>query len=956
MRSRKYLPTGSGHWSRGRGGIFAKLTSSLKKILRPFFRVIYFFVSKLYKLIFGILGKLPLFRSFIRHGRRSPLYWLNVFATTFLVFLIFSSVAFGAVAIIFSKDLPSPDRLVDREVSLSTKIYDRNGTLLYDIYGDENRTLVKIDQVPEIVKQATIAIEDKHFYTHQGFDPIGMARGIYNTIVKRELQGGSSITQQLVKNTLLTTERTIVRKVKEFILALQIEARYSKDEILQMYLNETPYGGQAIGIQAAAENYFGKNVGDLNLAEATLLAGLPQAPSRYSPYRDPELAKWRQGEVLRRMREDGYITRDQEESTKSTKLKYRPEGVQIKAPHFVMYVRELLADRYGETFVETGGLKVTTTLDLKWHNKFQKIVTDEIARDRGFKVSNGALIAINPKTGEILSMVGSKNYFATDIDGQFNVTTSPSRQPGSSIKPLMYATAFKQGFSPATKLVGVPTSFDMAAGQPPYKPQNFANRNYGIISVRKAIGNSLNIPAVKMLSLIGVDNLIATAHDMGITTLTDPTRYGVALTLGGGEVKMIDMATAFSVFATGGIRHDPVAILKVTDSNGNVLEEFKPNKGVRALSEQVAYLINNIVSDFNARLQTFGGGSQLGLNIPGHTVGVKTGTTNDNRDNWAIGFTPAHSDSKVAITIAAWIGNNDNSPMNPNFFAGSARIWNQAMVAYLSGKPNVAFKRPDGIVSGTVDALSGMAPGSYTAGTETDIFIAGTVPTETDNWHVRLDICKPDGKLASEACIAAGQSEERNYIQIRAEKPEWQDDVDAWVAKVYKGKSQYFPPKTTSTLCFSGGSVVSCTDPGAGPIITEADVSFRQYPSGPTELDRNSLPSSFAVWVTPTPQPGAEIAFVQFSLSGADCIAENPNECNKSVSGGTIENWLVTTSTCGEGCYSSKDNGPIGTALPLFQMANQDLCIPGPYTLKIEVQDKKGGSSTLEIPITLACT
>lgn len=791
------------------------------------------------------------------------------------------------------------------------------------------------------MKQATIAIEDKHFYKHSGFDPIGIARALYSILIRHDLQGGSTITQQLVKNTLLTRERSIVRKIREFVLALQIEARYSKDEILQMYFNETPYGGQAIGIQAAAENYFGKNVSDLTLAQSSLLAGLPQAPSRYSPFRDPELAKGRQGEVLRRMREDGHITREQEEEAKDTALKYKPEGAQIKAPHFVMYIREILAERYGEAFVETGGLRVTTSLDLNWQNKFQKIVTDEIAKDKIWRVSNGALVALNPQTGEILAMVGSKDYFSTSTDGQFNVTTSPSRQPGSSIKPLMYATAFKQGFSPSTRLIGVPTTFNAGTGQPPYKPQNFANQNYGILSVRKAIGNSLNLPAVKMLSLIGVDNMIATAHEMGITTLTEPGRYGIALTLGGGEVKMLDMATAFSVFATGGIRHDPVAILKVTDHNGNVLEEFKSNRGVRALSEQISYLISNILSDFSARTLTFGGGNQLGLNIPGHTVAVKTGTTNDNRDNWAIGYTPAHKDSKVGITIAAWIGNNDNSPMNPNFFAGSARIWNQAMVAYLKGKPNTAFVRPSGIVSGTVDNLSGMAPGPYTAGTSSDLFVAGTIPTESDNWHISLKICKPDGKLASDACIATGQSEERSYIKIRAEKSEWQKDVDAWVAKTYKGKSEYFPPKETSTLCFDGsGNVVDCTGGSSGPILSESNITFNNYGSG-SAISEDDLPASFEVRATPIPQPGTTISFVQFTLAGTDCSTQ-PDECNAGLTKGK-------TTSAPSGYYSSKNNGP--TELPLFQLCKEDVVIPGDYTLTIYAEDSKGGATTLNVAI-----
>ncbi|HEB13965.1 MAG TPA: penicillin-binding protein, partial [candidate division WWE3 bacterium] len=497
-----------------------KIPAPIRRVLEGIFSLVRTLVTPVFNLLFGLISKLPLFKKLQKRGKKGLFYWLNVGATVFLMLIIFASAVAGATFIVFSKDLPSPDRLVDREVSMSTKIYDRNGKLLYDIYGDENRTLINIDEVPDVVKQATISIEDKNFYRHRGFDPFGMARGIYNTVVKNELQGGSSITQQLVKNTLLTAERTITRKIKEFVLALQIEARYSKDEILQMYFNETPYGGQAIGIQAAAENYFGKSASELTLEEASLLAGLPQAPSRYSPYRDPELARWRQGEVLRRMREDGYITREQEEEVKNTKLKFKPEGSQIRAPHFVMYVKELLAERYGETFVETGGLRVTTSLDLTLHNKFQKYVTDEVKQDRIWRVSNGALVATNPRTGEILSMVGSKDYFDDAIDGQFNVTTSPSRQPGSSIKPITYVTAFKQGFSPATRLIGVPTTFDAGAGQPKYKPQNFANQNYRIVSVRRAIGNSLNIPAVKMLSLVGVNNMLDTAEDMGITTLT----------------------------------------------------------------------------------------------------------------------------------------------------------------------------------------------------------------------------------------------------------------------------------------------------------------------------------------------------------------------------------------------------------------------------------------------------
>ena len=925
-----------------------KLPRPIRKVVKPLASAVEAVLSKFYGVTFGLLMKIPFFKKLAKRGRKSPFYWLNVAAAVLLMFIIFSSVILGASFIYFSKDLPSPDRLIDRQVSMSTKIYDRNGKLLYDIYGDENRTLIELDQVAEIMKQATIAIEDKNFYKHRGFDPFGIVRAAYSTIVKRSLQGGSTLTQQLVKNTLLTKERTIVRKIKELVLALQIEARYSKDEILQMHFNETPYGGQAIGIQAAAENYFGKSASKLTLVEASLLAGLPQAPSKYSPYRDPELARWRQGEVLRRMREDGYITREEEEEAKKVKLVFKPEGSQIRAPHFVMYVRELLADRYGETLVETGGLRITTTLDLSLHDKFQKIVTKEIKNYRSRGVSNGALIATNPKTGEVLAMVGSKDYFATSTDGQFNVTTSPSRQPGSAIKPINYVTAFKQGFAPTSKIIGVRTTFSTGPGQPPYRPQNYANKSYGILSIRRALGSSLNVPAVKMLSLVGVDNMLDTAQDLGITTLTDRSRFGVALTLGGGEVKMIDMVTAFGVFATGGVRHDPVSILKVTDHNGRVLEEFKPNKGIRALTEQQAYLINNILSDYSSRTQTFGGGNQLGLNIPGHTVAVKTGTTNDNRDNWAIGYTPAHKDSKVTIAIAAWIGNNDNSSFDPSFFAGATGIWNKAMVEYLKGKPDVKFKRPNGIVSGKVDALSGMAPGPYTTSTQTDIFISGTIPSEPDNWHVQLSICKPDGKLASEACKAAGQAVEKNYIKIRAERSEWQDDVDAWVKKVYPGSKypQYYPPTKTSELCFdSSGNVIGCTEAEAGPILKSSDITFHDYSNGNQLPSANNLPTNFEVRANPTPQPNADIAFVRFTLLGPDC-SSHPDECNVGSTKGS-----VSTSTCGDRCFSSKENGP--GELPLFQMDKLDPVVPGNYTLKIEVQDKQGGLKILEIPVTI---
>jgi len=912
-RKRRYLPTGARSWRKERGGILMRILSAGGRTIVGTLR---YGVLGVFEFVVWLLSHLPYFRKLRERGRRSRLYWANM-AASFCLFAVIATTLFvGGVFIVFSKDLPSPDRLVDREVSLSTKIYDRNGKLLFDIYGDENRTLVTLDQVPEVMRQATVAIEDKHFYSHRGFDPLGLIRAVYKTITWRTLQGGSTITQQLVKTTLLTKERTIVRKIKEFVLALQIETRFSKDEILQMYLNELPYGGQAIGVEAAARSYFGKSVSQLSLAEAAMLAGLPAAPSRFSPRRNPELAKWRQAQVLRRMVEDGYITQEEVDKAKVEKLKYIPEGAQIKAPHFVMYVRELLAERYGEVSVETGGLQVTTTLDLGLHNKFQKIVAEKIAQDRGFKVSNGALVALNPKTGEILSMVGSVDYFNEKIKGQYNVVTA-ERQPGSAIKPITYVTAFKQGYSPATTLIDIPTTFDIGYGRT-YKPANFANRYNGIIPIRKTLGSSKNVPAVKMLSLVGIENMIATAHEMGITTLQDPTRYGLSVTLGGGEVKLLDLTAAFTCFATGGVRHDPVVILKVTDHHGNVLEEFKPNSGVRVLTEQQAYLINHILSDFNARTFTFGGGTQLGLHIPGHTVAIKTGTTTDNRDGWAVGYTPAHKDSSAAIAIGVWIGNTDNSEMSPSYFAGAARIWNQAMTTYLVNKPDVKFVRPkEGIVGGTVDGLSGKALGPFSTAKRSDIFIAGTVPTEPDDWHQELEICTPDRLLASDACRRAGKTVKKVYIKITAERPEWQDDVDAWVRKAYpKSKyPQYYPPTKVSTLCFdNGGNVVDCAK--SNPFV---DVVLE-----PDQKD--NLPSNFKVQVKVTSQPDRTVAYVEIYL----------------VQGGTTkyQTGQITSITPSCSCYASGE---------AFKNVS-----PGEYELKVYAQDTAGGATTETILVKVS--
>ncbi|MCL4360300.1 transglycosylase domain-containing protein [Patescibacteria group bacterium] len=687
-------------------------------------------------------------RRFFRQSR-IYLFWL----------LPIAMIAFSYLTIF--KDLPSPTKLGAYDIPISTKIYDRNGTLLYDIYANQNRSTVPLSQIPGYVRDATISIEDKNFYTHGGINPIGgMLRAMVATVTGGQLQGGSTITQQLVKSALLTPERTITRKIKEIILASWVELLYPKDKILEMYLNQVPYGGTAWGVETAAEKYFGKPIRDVDLAQAALLAGLPQAPTLYSPFgAHPELAKERQKEVLTRMTEDGYITKAQADAAFAENLEYK-QTENIKAPHFVMYVKEQLVDRYGERMVEQGGLKVTTTLDEQLQEYAQATVASEIAKLKGLHVGNGAALVTRPATGEILAMVGSADYFATP-SGSFNVTTA-LRQPGSSIKPINYAIGIdKHIVTPATMFLDVPTCF-ANINQPGYCPHNYDAKFHGPVQLRFALGNSFNIPAVKMLYLNTVRDMVASASAFGITTFTDPSRYGLSLTLGGGDVHMTDMATAFGVFANGGVRKNLVSILKVTDKNGKVLEEYKdPNlgrdipsqlliSGPRVLSPETAFLLSHILLDNNARSEEFGTDSSLV--IRGHpAVSVKTGTTNDLRDNWTIGFTPQ-------FLVATWVGNDDNSPMNQSLVSGitgAAPIWNKLMSKVLEGRPDIWPNKPDGIVGAQICAVSGLLPpnpdpnaGDKGCPTRFEYFIKGTVPTERETLARPVLIDKTTGDIA----------------------------------------------------------------------------------------------------------------------------------------------------------------------------------------------------------------
>lgn len=690
---------------------------------------------------------------------------------------------FGIIFPIFALNLPSPDKLVRRE-GYSTKIYDRNQVLLYDIFTNERRTPVKFEDIPSFLKNATIATEDKNFYQHEGFDALGVLRGFSRLFTSGRAQGGSTITQQLVKNVLLSSERSLPRKIREFILAVQIERKYSKDEILQMYLNEAPYGGTAWGVGAAADIYFGKAPKDLTLIEAAVLAGLPQRPSSYSPYgASPKGYIDRTKSVLRRMREDGYITEEQEGETvkQLESVKFVGKGASLKAPHFVMYVKDQLEQRYGASLVEQGGLKVTTTLDWDLQEKAQNAISEEIAKVENLHITNGAAVVMDPNNGHILAMVGSKNFEADDYDGQVNVTLS-LRQPGSAIKPVTYVSGLRKGYTAATLLMDVPTTFPGGVNLPDYEPINYDGKYRGPMQVRFALANSLNIPAVKMLAMVGVENMLETASQMGLKTL-EPTRenlsrFGLSVTLGGGEVRLLDLTSSYSAFANKGLRFDPISILKVEDAKGKVLEEYKEKDGKKVLEPAEAFIISDILSDPQARAEIFG--TRSALSIGGRRVAAKTGTTNDQRDNWTIGWTPQ-------IIAGVWVGNNDNSPMKQvaSGTTGAAPIWRRIIIAALAGRPNTDFETPDDIVTAEVDSLSGFrSHDGYPSRNE--YFIKGTEPDGNDPVHTRLRVC--------------GSGEEKEYYVFKEEDPtaapggenRWQKAIIDWIST--QADEKYHPP------------------------------------------------------------------------------------------------------------------------------------------------------------------
>jgi len=692
---------------------------------------------------------------------------MRLLLTLFAVAVFCLALAFAAVMGIYAyyaRDLPDPSGLAHRQLFQTARIYDRNNKLLQEINDPAGgrRILVPLSQVPEALKDATIAAEDASFYENPGFDVRAVIRATYQWVRSGAPQSGAStITQQLVKNTLLGPEQTAERKIKEAFLAMELTRRYSKDQILEMYVNEIFYGNRAYGIEAAAETYFGKPAKELNLAQASLLAGLPQAPSYYDPYTNLAAARERQQYVLDQMVRTGAITLAQREAAAKAPLDLvaAASAGTHEAPHFVNYVLQQVEDRFGTEALFRDGLQITTTLDLDLEHAAEDSARKHIGDIRARNATNAALVSIQPKTGEIVAMLGSVDFDDPSIDGQVNVALSP-RQPGSTLKPFTYVTAFAKGWSPATLMWDVPTTFPGG-----YRPNDFDGKFPGPMSVRDALAQSRNIPAIEALQFVGVPEMIATAHRVGIQDLRDPNRYGLSVTLGGGEVRLVDLTFAYSAFANGGRqvgfavpveRHEPgyrqfepVSILKVTNSAGKVLYSYTPPNGAEMLDPRLVYQVTSILSDDRARAPTYGRNSPLVL--PDRAAAVKTGTTDEFRDSWVVGYTPD-------LVTGVWVGNSNNSPMRDVLgVAGAGQIWHAFMVAALDGVPPTPFTQPPGVGQAEVCALSGLLPtpecrdnGLAVKGTVTDIFVEGVnLPTKRDDWHQRVDVCKVNGKRAT---------------------------------------------------------------------------------------------------------------------------------------------------------------------------------------------------------------
>lgn len=745
----------------------------------------------------------------------------------------------------YATDLPDPTEISRRRPAETTKIYARDGvTLLYELVDPEGqrRTVVPFDKIPQTLKDATVAVEDASFYQNPGFDLKAIVRAfIQNRQSDTIVSGASTITQQLVRNILLPPEErsrlSLERKIREAFLAFRVSREYSKDQILGRYLNEVYYGHQAYGVEAAAQSYFGKHVSELSPPEATMIAGLPQSPTNYDPFINYEAAKARQRVVLDQMVKNAYLKPDQAKQIYNTPVRFATERIDIKQPHFVFYIRQLLEQRYGPDVLYRGGLRVVTSLDMHWQEEAQRLVHQHIVEGvngqpplRSRNATNAGAIVLSPDN-EILAMVGSVDYNDQSINGQVNVTVSP-RQPGSALKPIVYASALRKGWTPATVLWDERTEFKLADGTV-YAPNNYDNSFHGPQRMRMALANSLNIPAVQTLDFVGVDAFVQQAHDLGITTLNDPNRFGLSMALGSNEVRLLDLTNVYSSFRDGGRMREPVAILKVTDSRGAVLDNGARKPGRQALGEhgeQIAYLITDMLSDNIARQYMFGPGNVMEL-PDGRPAAVKTGTSNDWRDAWAIGYTPD-------VTIGVWVGNSDATPMQEIAGVnGAGVIWRDLMDAYNTGRPVHTFERPNGIVEASICGDTGALASAACRNPLPEHFVAGTEPTQSDMQTQTVRVAG-DGN-----CLAASYTPP-DQVKIK-QFPVYPERFQAWArANVPQPPTEYCPPPQDTTA----GSLALISTPSAGSVITSTQVFVNGTARGPFTLEAGvgDAPGSFS--------------------------------------------------------------------------------------------------------------
>lgn len=742
---------------------------------------------------------------------------LGLFASLVLG-LLGVTVAIGGYAY-YAVKLPSPQELHQRATSFkSAKILDREGRLLFEVFDPlgGRRTLVRREQMPDLLVHAVVSTEDATFYSNPGWNPFSIVRALYDNLREGEVvRGGSTITQQLVKNVYLTGERTLARKIKEAILATEITRRYSKDEILELYLNEVYFGNLAYGIEAASETYFAKPVSQLDLAESALLAGLIQSPPLYDPYTNPTLALRRRETVLRLMLQRGVISEADFLQARQAPLKLTPLRFEMQAPHLVMYVRELLEQSLGAEALYKGGLQVYTTLDLDMQHLAEQAARDGLEQLQDRKATNAALVAMDPFTGDVLAMVGSVDFYR-EGDGQVNVALR-LRQPGSTIKPFTYLAAFERGWTPSTLVMDVAQEFPDGAN-PPYRPHNYDNKEYGPISVRDALANSRNIPAVATLHQIGLPALLEVCHRLGISSLNRPD-YGLSLTLGGGDATLLEITGAYGALANGGYRVQPRVILSIEDFSGKVLHPSSPPELQQAMDPRHAYMLTDILSDRVARQRAFGVDNYLDLPFPS---AAKTGTTNDYRDSWMMGYTPQ-------LVTGVWVGNNDNTPMEQLTGArGAALIWRNFMLKALENSEHPDFARPEGLIEAEVCPVSGLAHTDGCPKARKELFLAENPPQEC-TVHREVAICLVSGKLANEYCPQE-TVERRRYEDYG---PEW----DAWA----QGKGIVTPPRETCDAHGASARVEiqapAQTQPGVIPLWGRTEVAdfalyFLEYGQG----------------------------------------------------------------------------------------------------------------------------